>query len=230
MPSAASCSLSLALVVAGYFYSLCATPPNSVTTPYRIDRIRCLTGHLATASANIATPTLLYQALITLLYDSDREVLHWICPHLNHLRDERFTWNERTTWYLLILAVGVWIRLSAYRGLGRNFTFRLAMPDHLVTTGVYQFMQHPSYTGLCLAVAGHLSLVVNQWDTALACWIPGSLLGRLRQWPLGPVGALLGLVVLRIRVLDEERMLKERFGRQWEDWHRRTARFIPGIV
>jgi protein-S-isoprenylcysteine O-methyltransferase Ste14 len=34
---------------------------------------------------------------------------------------------------------------------------------------------------------------------------------------------------LRLRILDEEDMLRGEFGEEWERWHRKTARLIPGI-
>jgi protein-S-isoprenylcysteine O-methyltransferase Ste14 len=43
---------------------------------------------------------------------------------------------------------------------------------------------------------------------------------------MGLVGGFLGLAV---RVRDEERMLRARFGKEWEDWHARTKRFVPGV-
>jgi protein-S-isoprenylcysteine O-methyltransferase Ste14 len=36
--------------------------------------------------------------------------------------------------------------------------------------------------------------------------------------------------VLFTRVKDEEEMLKGQFGKEWEEWHRSTKRFIPGIL
>lgn len=46
------------------------------------------------------------------------------------------------------------------------------------------------------------------------------------------VGALwmVGVMLIRVRVRDEERMLQEKFGREWERWNARTARYIPGIL
>jgi protein-S-isoprenylcysteine O-methyltransferase Ste14 len=46
------------------------------------------------------------------------------------------------------------------------------------------------------------------------------------------IGALwmVGVMLVRVRVRDEERMLREKFGREWERWNARTARYIPGIL
>jgi protein-S-isoprenylcysteine O-methyltransferase Ste14 len=32
-----------------------------------------------------------------------------------------------------------------------------------------------------------------------------------------------------VRVTDEEKMLQREFGKKWEIYHNKTARFIPGI-
>jgi protein-S-isoprenylcysteine O-methyltransferase Ste14 len=33
-----------------------------------------------------------------------------------------------------------------------------------------------------------------------------------------------------VRVKGEERVLRETFGVEWEDWHSKTARFFPGLI
>jgi protein-S-isoprenylcysteine O-methyltransferase Ste14 len=35
--------------------------------------------------------------------------------------------------------------------------------------------------------------------------------------------------MLRKRVREEETMLKKTFGNEWEPWHARTKRFVPGV-
>jgi protein-S-isoprenylcysteine O-methyltransferase Ste14 len=45
---------------------------------------------------------------------------------------------------------------------------------------------------------------------------------------------LLGVAVvyvtgITLRIRDEEEMLKEAFGKEWEEYHSKTARFIPGL-
>lgn len=37
------------------------------------------------------------------------------------------------------------------------------------------------------------------------------------------------VAIMSVRVREEEAMLRQKFGSQWEEWHQRTARFIPGI-
>lgn len=43
------------------------------------------------------------------------------------------------------------------------------------------------------------------------------------------VFSILGAFGVWIRVKDEEAMLKKEFGKDWEEYHWRTGRFIPGV-
>lgn len=126
--------------------------------------------------------------------------------------------------------LGAAIRLSAFGGLGRFFTFRLSTPDRLVTDGIYRFMQHPSYTGQALLMVPGLALVFN-WEAGPACFLDERVLGWLTGWGAAVMVLAMGVLVgvLGVRVRDEERMLKGKFGAEWVDWNRRTKRFIPGV-
>ncbi|KAL2870604.1 methyltransferase family protein [Aspergillus lucknowensis] len=234
MPTASSSTLSLALLVAGYLNALCTTSPNQTSTLYANDRIRFLTNTPAVLGTHISNLTVLYQAIVTLFHTSsasDREILNRICLYPDHLDSNRVTWSPHTVGYLALLGVGAYIRLSAYGGLGRNFTFQLATPDRLVTTGVYKYLQHPSYTGILLVILGHAALVCGRLDTPVACWVPPLLLEKMRKWHV-PFGALVALAIsstLGVRIRDEERMLREKFSKEWEAWHAKTSRLIPGV-
>lgn len=130
-----------------------------------------------------------------------------------------------------MIYLGAAVRLSAYGGLGKNFTFQLAPPDRLVTSGIYHFIQHPSYTGQFFVTIG-LNLLVLRWDSSPACFIPESLLDALTGWGRIVVfGAVVfTTVALLARVRDEEGMLKQKFGQEWVRWHSSTARFIPYVL
>lgn len=75
-------------------------------------------------------------------------------------------------------------------------------------------------------------LLFFRWDGPLACWIPESVRAALDGWGYVVYGVVFVFVVRKAvqRVLDEEEMLRETFGKEWEEWHRSTKRFIPGIV
>jgi len=91
-------------------------------------------------------------------------------------------------------------------------------------------MQHPSYTGQAIVLAANLALFIR-WDGAVGAWISPGIVESLQGWGSMVFTALGTLSVLGIitRVRDEERMLKAKFGKEWEEWHRRTKRFIPGV-
>ncbi|PYI00530.1 hypothetical protein BO78DRAFT_295680, partial [Aspergillus sclerotiicarbonarius CBS 121057] len=178
-----------------------------------------------------------YHALIALFYTqgsnnasgmttaSDEAYLEAICPHPTNLSPHLFAWTTTTTTLcLLSLVLGASLRLAAFKFLGRNFTFQLSQPDTLVTGGIYRFVQHPSYTGLWLLVAGYLGLIMRR-DGAVACTMEASILARLSGWGGWVVGGLVSVLIpfTVMRVRDEEAMLRAQFGQTWERWHARTA-------
>ena len=52
---------------------------------------------------------------------------------------------------------------------------------------------------------------------------------RLWNWLLPLLTTCFMIGGLAFRVREEEAMLKKAFGNEWELWHARTARFVPGI-
>ena len=71
-----------------------------------------------------------------------------------------------------------------------------------------------------------------RWDGGFGCWISGHRMERLEGWGWVVYSFLVvvAVVALTLRVKDEEKMLKEKFGKEWENWHLRTPRFIPWII
>ena len=149
---------------------------------------------------------------------------------VNGLNPGAVTWSKDTAIPIALVLAGASLRLLAYSGLGSNFTYGLAEPDQLKTTGLYRYIQHPSYTGSLTLAAGALGLWWRA-DGILSCFIPPKLFPVLKS--LEPL--MLGLALASVaaaawrRVQDEEAMLHREFGKKWEDWHARTARFIPFI-
>ena len=236
MPSLQSATLAVAILGAGYLSALCTTPPNPDSDRpgrSRADRIAFLTGTFPKVMKHLQTAVFAYHALVALLYPAeDSPQLAAICPRPENLPSHLFTWNTRMLQFLTLIFLGAFIRLSAYGGLGQNFTFHLSNPDRLITDGVYQYLQHPSYTGAAMVTFGMAGLL-TRWDTAAgACWMQASTLQSLDGYGwIFPVGwAIFLFFVLGARVRDEEAMLKEQFGKEWEEWHARTKRFIPGVI
>ncbi|KAJ5757319.1 Phospholipid methyltransferase [Penicillium nucicola] len=234
MNQTSSTILAIAMIVAGFLSALCATPPNPPPEQkdrHRTDRINLITGSFPTIVRRVLVTAVMYHALVTVTPYYAPARLGQVCPLSQNATSDLFTWNSITSCTLGLIYIGAYIRLSAYGGLGKNFTFQLAAPDDLVTTGVYGWIQHPSYTGTAMIAIGCVSLFLR-WDATPACWIPASVLSQWHGWGFTSIAGLVafGFWALIMRVRDEEDMLRQKFGKKWEVWHRSTKRFIPGLV
>lgn len=109
---------------------------------------------------------------------------------------------------LAIHIVGVVIRLVGLRTLDRQFSGYVTLQeDHkLVQTGIYGVIRHPLYLGGALAQIG--------------------LLLVFRSWVVVPV-VFLAALFLSYRIPQEERLLAEHFGAEFEAYRRHTWRLLP---
>lgn len=122
-------------------------------------------------------------------------------------------WGQNTglrIWGVAVLAVGGAIMFWSVMDLGRQYSPEVTIQEehHLVTTGWYQHLRHPRYLGLILMLLG-FALVFRSWPGLIAV-------------PLA-AGALVW------RIFDEEKMLLQEFGEEWEAYRRRTWRLIPRV-
>ena len=99
--------------------------------------------------------------------------------------------------------------ISAVRTLGRqwSYTARLVEDHKLVTEGPYRLVRHPIYTGMF----GKL-IATN--------FAYGHWLGLLLAGSVFVVGTI-------IRIRSEEKLLREAFGSQFEEYARQVPAFIP---
>ncbi|KAJ6021200.1 Phospholipid methyltransferase [Penicillium herquei] len=228
--------LAAAMILAAYLFDICATPPNP-SPPKQdrpiTDRIAILIGSRSHPAwvGHIATVVILYHALVTALLVIAPERVSQVCPNAENLNKSLFQWSASSTIGLALIYLGSVIRIMAYGGLGRSFTFHLALPDHLITSGIYKWIQHPSYTGLFFVLAG-AHLFFGRWDGGPACWLPESVLSRLHGFGIHATISIviIATLIITTRIRDEERMLKDKFGKKWEEWHARTRRIIPGVL
>ena len=65
-------------------------------------------------------------------------------------------------------------------------------------------------------------------DGVVACWL-GKVWVERYIWMGIRCSFVVGVGLLVVRIRDEERMLRKAFRKEWEVWHARTARFIPGV-
>jgi protein-S-isoprenylcysteine O-methyltransferase Ste14 len=111
----------------------------------------------------------------------------------------------------LWLALGLWYFHRSHADLGTNWSITLEVREQhrLITGGIYRRIRHPMYMALLLYALG-LALVLPNWLAGPSYLVGIALLVSLR---LGP----------------EERMMREEFGKDYEDYAARTKRIVPGL-
>jgi protein-S-isoprenylcysteine O-methyltransferase Ste14 len=219
-------SLIVGLLLAGYLSFRCWTPPNPAPKkPYYNDRVGAwlLSQSYISGRLFFAVVSWLHCAALTLTYPHPPKLL---CPNPQNLTPGHFTWSPFMIVSLGLIFIVAPIRLLAFKQLGRNFTFQLAKPMGLVTTGLYAYVQHPSYVGNITIILVNMVMMFAPGGP-LGCWLPSAV----TEW----MGIVLAVMVataiwgLFVRVKDEEEMLRREFGREWEVWHEKTKRFVPGV-
>ena len=154
-------------------------------------------------------PVLAARALAGLL------ALFSILAHI--LKPEWMTWAtfQAPAWVpwaglvlgMLVIPGVYWV----FSSLGRNVseTVLTKQQHQLVVSGPYRWVRHPLYTtGL---------LMLTSVGMLLTSWLVLAL-------------AILALVLVRVLVVPvEERMLLSKFGDEYAEYMRRTARFFPGL-
>jgi protein-S-isoprenylcysteine O-methyltransferase Ste14 len=111
---------------------------------------------------------------------------------------------------LVVMAMGMALRFSAVIVLGRFFTpvVMIGRDQHVVDTGPYRWIRHPSYTGALLTMAGVL-LASTNW--------------------LALVGVLPALPGFLYRIRVEEQALAEELGEPYRSYMARTRRLLPFV-
>lgn len=132
---------------------------------------------------------------------------------------------------ILIIAGSV-LRLSAFRTLGRHFTFNLSLQEghKLVVNGPYSFVRHPSYTGGFLIIGGMMLGEYADGSWIAACGVHGTTtLGKVVY--ISHLLAVAWMSWLGIsRTWKEDSVLKEVFKDQWVSWSKQNPyRLIPWV-
>jgi protein-S-isoprenylcysteine O-methyltransferase Ste14 len=108
----------------------------------------------------------------------------------------------------LALASDLWC-MRAIRVLGKQWTYeaRVIKGHELITSGPYAVVRNPIYLGM-FGLMVSTGLVFTTW------------------WSL-VIAVVLFLVGNKIRIRAEERLLRETFGSQFDDYARRVPAFFP---
>lgn len=131
----------------------------------------------------------------------------------------------------LLFALGGGLRILCYRRLGRLFTYHLTIAEnhHLVTTGPYAIVRHPSYTAWIAFMSGLLLMQVSPGSWVAECGPSESLVGRsaMTAWAVYNLG-IFAWIPARMRREDEA--LKRQFGDKWVQWSKQTRyKLVPGL-
>jgi protein-S-isoprenylcysteine O-methyltransferase Ste14 len=111
---------------------------------------------------------------------------------------------------LVLVAAGFILITWTTVELGRQYSVYITLQqDHrLITSGPYRYIRHPRYLGVMMVALG-LALLFRSWIALLA------------------LPFLLALLIFRLS--DEEKLLQEEFGGQWEAYVQRSWRLVPFV-
>ena len=112
---------------------------------------------------------------------------------------------------IALLLSGSLLRRHCWRMLGKHFTGEVKASEDqpVIENGVYRWVRHPSYTGGMLMYLGT--------GLALTNWLSAAII----------VAAGGAAYLYRVRV--EERALQAALGGRYQEYMRRTKRFIPFV-
>lgn len=110
---------------------------------------------------------------------------------------------------LVLIVASLMLEISALGELGKQWSLeaRVLQGHELITTGVYSIVRHPIYTALLgrLIATG---LTFSHWFAIC-------------------VAVVLYLIGTRIRTVSEDRLLREAFASEFEEWKNRVPGLIP---
>lgn len=110
---------------------------------------------------------------------------------------------------IVVFAIALYLFWRSHHDLGTNWSPTLQVrADHtLITNGIYQSIRHPMYTSIWL------------WTIAQAL--------LLTNWIAGLSGVITFGTLYFLRVDNEEKMMAEQFGEQYQAYRQKTKRLVP---
>ncbi|KIL55059.1 hypothetical protein M378DRAFT_182326 [Amanita muscaria Koide BX008] len=130
----------------------------------------------------------------------------------------------------IMAMIAGYIRHRAIATMGPMFTLAVTIQDNhkLITHGPYGVVRHPAYTGAVIGLTG--SVLYN--------FGPGSIMQAVITWsPIMPYfqailfASLVWVgIVMSLRSGVEDKLLKQQFGKEWENWAKKTPyRLFPYV-
>ncbi|CAB4379507.1 unnamed protein product [Rhizophagus irregularis] len=137
-------------------------------------------------------------------------------------------WSFYDIVFYIITILGCSLRLWSFYTLREYFTFNVTiLKNHkLVDTGPYALLIHPSYTAIMLMTPIVL-YVTYQLHYYIPIYSPVDFSFLVYSWYTYTAWAFIYLYLGRHRVLGEEKVLKQRFGKEWDLYSKQRKRFIP---
>jgi protein-S-isoprenylcysteine O-methyltransferase Ste14 len=124
-------------------------------------------------------------------------------------------WGHVGAWWVRVLGLVVLLAGTAFtlwtRGVLGTMWSSVAVvkEDHkLRTDGPYRFVRHPIYTGLLAMLLG--TAFLNGLGVWVAIW-------------------LVAVVLLELKIYDEERLLRKTFPEEYERYRRSVPQLVPGV-
>ena len=110
-----------------------------------------------------------------------------------------------------IMLAALWLFWRSHSDLGLNWSAFLEMrKDHqLIRQGVYRSIRHPMYVSIFLFGVAQAMMLQN--------------------WVAGLSGLVTFVPLYFVRTPREERMMREWFGEEYQDYVRQTGRIIPRL-
>jgi len=155
--------------------------------------------------------------------------------------------------FFLVSVIGVCWRYWCYRTLDKFFTFHLQVQEgqKIIKTGPYRYIAHPSYLGQTMNAIGIAAATygpLNVWLNVLSTRKFGSvkmieklhflgneivlnnrLLARAVACFIGTSYLFQYFWFIKIRIPDEETMLRKQFGEEYDQFLSQRWRVIPFI-
>ena len=110
---------------------------------------------------------------------------------------------------LVVMALGLSLRFWSMSVLGRFYsrTLRTLTEQRIITAGPYKLVRHPGYLSSILIWIG-TGLAIENWIMTLSCLI---------IFPL----------IYSYRIVAEEEMLVSIFGKEYEEYRKKSWRLLP---
>lgn len=133
-------------------------------------------------------------------------------PFFSPFIDNQYVLNTFLQVSAVLLAfASVWMANAAIRELGRQWSFqaRLIEGHKLVTSGVYRIVRHPIYAamlGMLIATA----FIISRWQISI-------------------IAVIVFVIGTKIRTVAEEKLLRDAFPNEYEDYARKVPALIPFV-